>query len=207
MAERLTRVERRQRTRDELLATARMAFLRDGFHGASLEAIAEEAGYTRGAVYSNFESKEDLLLSVLDSEVADRVQAYHALALEESTLDEAIRAVGRHFAAIDPEWRPLIIEIQLQAARRPALRAALLGTDRMLDSLSRVVVRIATRFGVETRVPAREVARASRALGRGMTLERLVDPGAGDAAMMEELFVALTMALVVDPSKEGGRRA
>jgi AcrR family transcriptional regulator len=69
---RVSRQERREQTRAELLAAARRAFLREGFHAASLDAIAEEAGYTKGAFYSNFASKDDVLVAVLEEHFRDR---------------------------------------------------------------------------------------------------------------------------------------
>ena len=71
---RVTRSERKARTRDELLVAARKVFLRRGFHGATLEEIADEAGYTKGAVYSNFDSKEGLFLALYERRV-DRAVA------------------------------------------------------------------------------------------------------------------------------------
>src|SRR5262245_15668781 len=140
MAQRLTRVERREQTRTDLLETARRIFLRDGFHAASLEEISEEAGYTRGAVYSNFASKDDVFLAVLDEELAKRVRAYGELGVEQPTFEEAIRAVGRHFAALDPDWRPLVIEFQMKALRHEPLRLALRAQqDRLLDAIAGVI--------------------------------------------------------------------
>ena len=65
MATRVTRSERKARTRASCSLAARTVFLRRGFHGASLDEIAEEAGYTKGAVYSNFAGKDDLYLALL----------------------------------------------------------------------------------------------------------------------------------------------
>jgi len=67
----LSRAERQARTRAALVASARQVFARDGFHGANLTAIAREAGLTKGAVYSNFDSKADVFLAVLDDDLAD----------------------------------------------------------------------------------------------------------------------------------------
>lgn len=67
----LTRAEQQSRTRAALVASARRVFARDGFHGANLTAIAQEAGLTKGAVYSNFENKADVFLAVLDDDLAD----------------------------------------------------------------------------------------------------------------------------------------
>lgn len=66
----LTRAEQQSRTRAALVASARRVFGREGFNGANLAAIAREAGLTKGAVYSNFDSKADLFLAVLDDDLA-----------------------------------------------------------------------------------------------------------------------------------------
>ena len=64
MAVRLSRAERRQQTREELLSAAEACFVSQGFHATSVDQVAEQAGYTKGAVYSNFASKEDLFFAV-----------------------------------------------------------------------------------------------------------------------------------------------
>ena len=80
---RMSRSERKARTREELLAAARKVFLRRGFHGATLEEIADEAGYTKGAVYSNFAGKDDLYLALLAAHYEQRVAAYAEIMLDE----------------------------------------------------------------------------------------------------------------------------
>src|SRR5258708_12401897 len=70
---RLTRAESRRRTRVHLLEAAAEVFARRGFHGASVEEVAEVAGYTKGAVYSNFTSKDDLFLAVLEGRIQPQV--------------------------------------------------------------------------------------------------------------------------------------
>ena len=110
---RLTQAERKERTRSELVATARRAFLERGFHGASLDEIAEEAGYTKGAVYSNFAGKDDLYLALLDAHYEERADAYVAMMRDEPSFDDAIRAVGRFMAEADarePDWLPTLAE-------------------------------------------------------------------------------------------------
>src|ERR1700742_997901 len=69
-----TRAEKQARTRAELIATAAAVFARRGYKGASVEEIAEEAGYSHGAVYSNFAGKADLFLAVFEEYMAERVQ-------------------------------------------------------------------------------------------------------------------------------------
>src|SRR5688500_5424687 len=68
----LTPDRRRAMTREHLLEAAARIFSRDGFHGASLDDIAATAGFTKGAVYSNFKSKEDLLLALMDQHMTEQ---------------------------------------------------------------------------------------------------------------------------------------
>ena len=69
---RKTQAERREETREQILAAAAAVFAKRGFHATSLEAIAEEAGFSRGAVYYNFADKEELFLELLDRRCAER---------------------------------------------------------------------------------------------------------------------------------------
>src|SRR3954452_24654908 len=69
-----TRAEKQARTRADLLAAATVVFARRGYHGASVEEIAEEAGYSHGAVYSNFDGKADLFLAVFEDYMAERAR-------------------------------------------------------------------------------------------------------------------------------------
>src|SRR3712207_5988200 len=83
MRTRLTRVEQRERTRADLVDAAERRFTRDGFHATSVDQVAAEAGYTKGAVYSNFASKEDLFFAVYERR-AERAIDESARALDEA---------------------------------------------------------------------------------------------------------------------------
>ena len=74
-----TRKQKQQRTRVELIEAAGRVFARRGYHGASVEEIAAEAGYTTGAVYSNFKGKEELFLALNDHELEKRLADYRAV--------------------------------------------------------------------------------------------------------------------------------
>ena len=76
------RQERREQTRSELVGAARSVFLRRGFHAASLDEIAAEAGFTKGAVYSNFAGKEDLFFAVYERRLEARAAELHRIADE-----------------------------------------------------------------------------------------------------------------------------
>jgi AcrR family transcriptional regulator len=198
--QRLTRAERKQQTRAELLDAAQRVFLRDGFHGASLAAIAEEAGYTFGAVYSNFEDKDDLFLAVLDAESRWRVPLHADLLLDAPSPEAGLRASAREFAQYareHPDWTGVYVEFWTHASRRPELRRRVAERhQRLIDEVTELVEESARRWGIEFTVPAREVVRGTYALSRGLGLERLLDPEATPLAQFEELFLAYVMGFV-----------
>src|SRR3954454_19188950 len=84
---RQTQPERRQKTRTRLLAAATRVFARHGYHAATLDEIAAEAGFTKGALYYNFASKEELFLALLDQHIASRVALLRELGSQASPAD------------------------------------------------------------------------------------------------------------------------
>src|ERR1044071_6929625 len=103
----LTRSERAERTRDELLEGARLVFATKGFHGASVEEIAAAAGYTTGAIYSRFGGKHSLFLAVLDEHTERRRELFDAAARDADDMESAVRAIAGVWAGrgeTDPEW-------------------------------------------------------------------------------------------------------
>src|SRR3954471_17194478 len=111
MATRMTRAERAEQTRAELIAAARTVFLRRGFHGASLDEISAEAGYTTGAVYSRFGGKDELFLAVMDDHLERRTRLYTDAALAAEDFESAHRETVRAAIAVgrkEPGWTPLL---------------------------------------------------------------------------------------------------
>src|SRR4029077_12250128 len=88
---RLTREESRAVTRATLIAVGRTHFLRYGLGGAVAEKIAEDAGYSRGAIYSNFDGKEELLLAVIKEEKARQLNVFRSILREESSAKGRLR--------------------------------------------------------------------------------------------------------------------
>jgi AcrR family transcriptional regulator len=198
---RITRSERKARTREELLVAARKVFLRRGFRGATLEEIADEAGYTKGAVYSNFAGKDDLYLALLDAHYEERAGAYAEMMLDEPTFEDAIRAVGRFMTASDardPDWLPTLAEFVAHAARDESLRRAYVRTrERFLVAIADVIEALCDRHGLTLRVPPREAARASSLLARGYSAERRLDPDAVSPETYVELHAGFMRGLTV----------
>jgi AcrR family transcriptional regulator len=206
MATRVSRTERKARTREDLLAAARAVFLRRGFHGASLDEIAEEAGYTKGAVYSNFAGKDDLYLAVLAAHYETRVAAYTDLMLDDEDFETTARAVGRFMVDADlrePDWLPTLAEFVAHAGRDEALRGAYTRTrETFLETISELIGELYVRHGLVLRVPPLEAARASSVLARGYSAERRLDPDAASPDLFVELHAAFMRGLALPKGEE-----
>jgi AcrR family transcriptional regulator len=203
MATRMTRAERSEQTRAELVEAARRVFLRRGFHGASLDEISAEAGYTTGAVYSRFGGKDELFLAVLDDHVDRRTRLYADAALAGRDFESAGRELVRAAVAAGdeaPGWTPLLMEFWTHAAARDDLRRAVLArNDRQLDAITDLHEQLAAYHGITFRRPPREILRAITALARGLGLERRLAPDDQLETMFEDYAVALMLAFT-----EGG---
>ena len=187
---RMTRAESKARTRDGLVAAARRVFLERGYHGATLEAVAAEAGFSTGAVYSTFAGKADLFLAVLDAHLEERVrQMETAVAGAESAAAHAGH-LARQFAALsghDRGWAPLVIEFWAHAARDTGLRDQFAARHGALKAaIARMIDETLARTGQRLALPTATVATAAAALANGFTLERLASPdGISDDAFAD----------------------
>jgi AcrR family transcriptional regulator len=115
---RLTREESKARTRVELLRAANRLFVRKGFVATSLADIAEEAGLTKGAVYSNFDSKEDLFLALLDDGrnwVGESLAPSDLSSVSGDTPEDRARAWGEHVATNRPQRRNVALFHEMNA--------------------------------------------------------------------------------------------
>ena len=203
MAMRLTRPERKAATRRELLDGARTVFLRRGFHGASLDEIAERAGYSKGAVYSNFAGKDDLFLALLEEHYARRTERYTQVFVSSEDEEQTYRAVARVMLdayAQEPAWWPLVSDFASHASRHADLLERLRATrEAFLEALAGIIEATAERHGVRYRLPAREIARGTGALMRGMALEWALDPNGADSDVFERMHIAYMRGLELPP--------
>jgi AcrR family transcriptional regulator len=176
---RLTRAEAQARTRGALIDTATSAFLRDGYAATSLEKVADLAGYSKGAVYSNFRSKNELCLAVLDHIHAQQVHLIEQAMAGPATL-EARLEVFREWAERtigDPAWTGLECEFATHARNDPRVRCELARQEASVrDLLASVVTRTADELGSELPLPAGEAAAALLSLGIGLGVRRMVEP-------------------------------
>lgn len=180
----MTRDERRAATRTELLEAASRVFARRGFHAATLEDVAREAGYTTGAIYSNFAGKDELFRAAFEHQIALDVREVSKAqaAATEDTPGARTRAAARRWMELvreRPEMFLLLVEYWAYAMRHPEVRESFIerfGAFR--DTTARWVEDEAARGGWELPVPARDVAVGLNALTYGMALQYL--PGDGD---------------------------
>jgi AcrR family transcriptional regulator len=183
MATVMSRAERQRRTRDELVDAAERLFTKQGFHATSLDAVAAEAGFTKGAVYSNFESKEDLFFAVYERRVDSRVAQMEDAIRDAATAREAIQrmipgAGGR--PAAEDGWLAVFFEFWAHVLRHPELRARFAAQHkRVIEPLARASRDLAG----EDIAPedAFKVATARFATQLGLQLERLTQPDVVDA--------------------------
>src|SRR3954454_24858184 len=117
--------ERKAQTRAELLDAAADLFAERGFQRVTLEQIADRAGFTTGAIYRHFESKQDLFLSLFEERIERRMRAIEQAAPPDLGPEAALERAGRQFAELlrrDRGWYLLLFEYWLEAARDPAFR-------------------------------------------------------------------------------------
>jgi AcrR family transcriptional regulator len=198
---RRTQAERREETREQVIAAASRVFARNGFHATSLEAVAEEAGFSRGAVYYNFADKEELFLELLDRRCAERAQDLREVFANrgdiEATSRQAQLAAQQAFDAMtgDPEWRALYLEFLAHAARDAAFRRRFARrTDEMRSALEEVVVERARPFAKTLGMEPAQLAVVIDALGTGLWAHHMLH---GHRAVPPDLF-SKALALFLD---------
>ncbi len=201
----LTPERRRQQTREHLLAAAAEVFAERGFHGASLDEVAAVAGFTKGAVYSNFKNKEDLFLALFRANYEREMQALRAT-LEDSEIPPEAR-IADFVDLIREETRRagsmglLYQEFWLYAARNPAAREELTRIDdEGVRALADIIEAERERQGIEPLGSAVDAARLIQTLFRGIWQLRVLQPDVANDELVEAAisFVARGLGAPVD---------
>jgi AcrR family transcriptional regulator len=194
-----TRKERQAHTRARLMDSAASVAARRGIAGASLDEVAGLAGVTKGAVYANFSSKEDLFLAMLDAHFEARLGEIDRILSTSADPDaqarEAAQGLMRVLAA-EPEWHRLFFEFAVHATRNEAFREQLVERYRALrERLAALLADRAERLGIEPVVPPAEIAAMAFAMANGMALERLLEPEAVPDDMFGEMMATFFTGL------------
>jgi AcrR family transcriptional regulator len=181
-AGRLTREQSKANTRERLLAAARSAFAESGFHGASVEEIATRAGFSTGALYSNFDGKEDLFLVLMEREIEEHAREIaEAVAKRPSVSERATGGARRWMTMIErePELLLLFMEFWAYGVREPAVRPKVAERFAQVRRLlTRLIEDGVREFELELALPAEQLAIAVDALADGIARQRLADPDA-----------------------------
>jgi len=197
----LTREERRRLTREQLLISAREVFEERGYTGSSLEEIAERAGFTRKAVYSNFSGKADLLLEIVERQMQVHVEWVESI-LGQGTAERQALDLGSAFSLFFSEeraWEQLFHEFCIVAAREEEIGARFRARFREAKgAITRLVEEGAQGAGVELGLPAERLVIGIFALMMGIALEKLIDPEQIDDALFGEML-ALIGASAIEP--------
>jgi AcrR family transcriptional regulator len=195
---RMTREQSKANTRERLLAAARSAFASSGFHGASVEEIASRAGFSTGALYSNFDGKEDLFLVLMEREIEEHAREIaEAVNVRESVAERATGGAQRWMTMIDREPELLLLFMEFwaygvrDAAVRPKVAERFAQVRRLLTKL---IEEGAREFELELALPAEQLAVAVDALADGIARQRLADPEAVPDELMGNVLALLFSA-------------
>jgi AcrR family transcriptional regulator len=178
----LTPERRRAMTRQHLLDAAAIVFARAGFHAATLDEIATTAGFSKGAVYSNFKNKDDLFLALVE----DRIERQFAVVEEvletsgpdaDELLPQMADLIRTPTFIWDQSMQPLYLEFVLYASRNADARAKLAASiERWRILVQRLIEQQHAARGATARYPARQLAEISLAVFEGLSIHRLLDP-------------------------------
>ena len=187
-SDRPTREEKKSVTRARLIEAAAEVISRKGFAATSVDEVAEQAGLTKGAVYSNFASKQELFLAVVERHVQQRTASITAVVDHGGPIDKQLEQAGHLFVsalAEDRKWFLLGLEFSIYASRNPEVTPTLgAGYAAMRKRVAELIARQASEQRRPLPVPAEQLARAIFALYNGIALEKLGDP----AGVSDELF-------------------
>jgi AcrR family transcriptional regulator len=192
---------RRSATRARLLEGALEVFAERGFHGASVEDICDRAGFTRGAFYSNFASKDELVLALFQA-TTDRLLEQIAallpdLANQPGTLLDAVLGLLDEAAPDQRQWHLISTEFTLHALRHPEAAVALnLQRAMFRDQLTRLVEEIIKASGLRMSVPPQQFVRLVIAVHEGARAQSLLEPDLVPSGSLEHAFLPLVLDAV-----------
>lgn len=199
---RLTRKEQQERTRDALIRAGARAVAERGLHRASIDEIAREAGFTKGAFYANFANKDALVLAILDRHFSIAIEDVDGAVASHHEVADQARDAGLAFGerlARDPAWGRVFLELVGHATRDEAFRRELDARfERLRGRFAEVYAERAEQLGLTLPRPAPEIARMTSAMATGVAVQRLIDPdGVPDdlfASMLVLFFAGLQTA-------------
>jgi AcrR family transcriptional regulator len=186
----------RHETRRRITDAAAQVFAETGYDAATLDQVAAMAGFTKGAVYSNFRDKEELFLTLMRERISQRVDLVREATDELGTPELSAAKAGallKELLESQRDWHLLFIEFWARAVRNPRLRKQLAeGRRPMRRVIAELLDEQAARLGQEPPAPTEQLAVILLALSNGLAIEELADPGSFDPDIHA---IALTLLL------------
>ena len=170
---------RTELTRRKLLAAAKQIFTKDGFEAARLEDISAGAGYTRGAFYANFKSKEDIFFALFEEWVGEHIDSLTATLSRHDDPQEKLAALRKHYAEQAKDRRLVLIslEFKLFALRHPEAHTRLRNRHRRIRaSFGRLFSELLRPLNQTLSIANPAASACLAAVAQGLQLEHLVDP-------------------------------
>jgi len=178
MKQRLSRKESQIQTRERLLEAGLRVFSRRGYYAASVDEIAAEAGFSKGAVYSNFESKEDLFLALIDKRFTKDAETYPGII--SFMVDRLPLGEGADFKELvmgDRTWNILMVEFFLFALRdEPNRKKLAKRLEQLRNRMKENLAALYAQLGKKPALPVEELPWSVFSLGVGMILQYYIDP-------------------------------
>jgi AcrR family transcriptional regulator len=199
---RLSRKEKQAKTRSSLMKSAAKVFCRHGMDRASIDQVAEDAGFTKGAFYANFKNKEELFLAMLDEHFEQHIgEVERAFASSEESPPEQARHAAADFARglhADPEATRLFQEFYAYAMRNDSFREELITRYATLrNRYEQVLQRRVDEYGLNLDIPMEQIVRMVIMMADGFALWRLLEPDAVTDEVFEELMELFTIGVGV----------
>jgi AcrR family transcriptional regulator len=194
---RLSRAEHNERNRGLVLDAARSIFLAQGYHGATVDKIAEQAGFSKGVVYSQFGNKADMFLALLEQSIDERLRDNAERAKQLSGRHDLVALVQQlaERQSADREWGLLLVEFRAHASRDPGLnRRYATAHQRTISGLAAILTGLYEQAGLEPQLPAADLAQLLLALSTGMQLEQAAIPGSLQAPLRDKVLTRIMAA-------------
>ena len=195
---RLNREESQARTRGLLMRSAASCFARRGFDGASVDEIAESAGFSRGAFYSNFGDKDEIFLALIQRHLEWDLRDFEAMLVTSDSFELLVEKVAARYRELgdSPDWCLLMAEFQLRVSRESN------GDDAFVQAyadyrraLSRLIEQAFARFGRKSSLTPADLAVTLIALSHGLALERAASKKAIPMALTGRAMKAMLIGV------------
>jgi AcrR family transcriptional regulator len=196
-----TRQRRQELTKTHLLDAAERIFVERGFHTASIDDVAAAAGFTKGAVYSNFRNKEDLFIALVDRRWDQQLATVRQVMADVENLvleqrDDAFRRMTVELLRAGRDWQLLYLEFAVYAARNPEARRRLDARFRAdSEALAPLLEGELRRVGASSPISFVDLAAVFLAFFNGVALQRVTHPDDDDERLIENAIRVLDHAL------------